>query len=120
MIYNAGELDRRITIITAVPDSTGKFDRMKKQKLLECWASVTPVRGKEYYESGEKRQEGQVKITIRYRKGITATMTVKYGNHNYNINSVVDINMDHSCLELYCTEITRGQSPARDSGGWQS
>jgi SPP1 family predicted phage head-tail adaptor len=119
MIYNAGKLDRRITIWTTKTDDTAKFAKEIPTKLCTCWASIAPVRGKEYYESGEKRDEGQVKITIRYRKGIDAGMTVQYGNHKYNISCPpVDINMDHSSLELYCTEITRGKSPS--NGGWQS
>ena len=118
MIYNAGDLSRKIQIVTTDTDSTGDFSKEKERVLCSCWANIAPLRGREYYEANEKRNEGQLKITIRFRHNLTAGCAVLYGSHRYNIDSVDDINMDHSSLELYCTEVTRGKSPSK--GGWET
>ena len=121
MIFNAGELDKRVQIIGSCTDDTGPFSKAKDVVLCTCWASIAPLRGREYYEANEKRDEGQVKITIRYRSGIDAGCKVKYQNHIYELNCPpVDPFMDHASLELYCTETTRGKSPAKSEGGWQT
>ena len=120
MIYNAGYLNRRIKIMTTKTDDTGDFSEEKPTVLCTCWAAIQPLRGREYYDANEKRNEGQIKITIRFRHGIDAGCSVLYQSHTYNINSVVDINADHSSLELYCTEVTRGKSPGKSAGGWET
>lgn len=121
MIFNPGELNKRVTIISSTPDSSGDFDRAADRIICTCWASIAPVRGREYYDAGAKRAEGIIKITIRYRPGIDATCRVKYGNHIYELNSPpVDPFMDHSSLELYCIESTRGVSTSTAEGGWET
>lgn len=121
MIYNPGELNKRVEIISSIPDNSGDFDRAADKTVCTCWASIAPLRGREYYDAGAKRDDGQVKITIRYRTGIDATCRVKYGNHLYALNCPpVDPFMDHASLELYCTETTRGVSPAKKEGGWET
>ncbi len=48
------------------------------------------------------------KITIRWRPGVTHDMKVKYQDHLYDIDTIVDPYMRHEALELYCTEEVRG------------
>jgi len=109
MIYNAGRLNRKITFYGKM---TGKdrrgFDTETDGKLFSCYAEIIPARGREYYESQQLRDDESVKIIVRYRSNITHDMTIRYQNHVYNIESIVDPNMDHESLELFCTEKTRG------------
>lgn len=121
MIFNAGELNRKIQIVSTMPDTSGTFTENKERVICTCWANISPLRGREYYDADVKRDDGQVKITIRYRKGIDATCKVKYLNHVYALNCPpVDPFMEHSSLELYCTETTRGVSPDNSEGGWKT
>lgn len=49
------------------------------------------------------------KITIRWRPGVTHDMKVKYREHLYDIDTIVDPYMRHEAPELYCTEEVRGK-----------
>ena len=43
----------------------------------------------------------------------TRDMKVKYQNHLYDIDTIVDPYMRHEALELYCTEEVRGTDNER-------
>ena len=105
-----GKLNKRVQIISqkAQTDDLG-FDRLQDVVYCTCWASIEPARGKVFYEMGRKAGTEYSKITIRWRPGITHDMKVKYQDHLYDIDTIVDPYMRHESLELYCTEEIRGQ-----------
>lgn len=105
-----GKLNKRVQIISqkAQTDDLG-FDRLQAVVYCTCWASIEPARGKVFYEMERKADTEYSKITIRWRPGITHDMKVKYQNHLYDIDTIVDPYMRHESLELYCTEEIRGQ-----------
>ena len=85
------------------------------------WADIVPMRGRENYETMKGRgnnvikpikNEEEVKIIIRYRENITEGAKVFYKKRIFNIKSIVDPDMEHSYLELYCTEKKRGATPS--------
>ena len=78
-----------------------------------CWASIEPARGKVFYEMERKADTEYSKITIRWRPGVTHDMKVKYQDHLYDIDTIVDPYMRHEALELYCTEEVRGTDNER-------
>lgn len=104
-----GTLNKRIEILAKVKatDKLG-FDTMAEKTFLRCWASIQPARGKVFYEMERKADTEYTKITIRWRPGITHDMRVKYQDHIYDIDTIVDPYMRHESLELYCTEEIRG------------
>ncbi|WP_288300751.1 phage head closure protein [uncultured Veillonella sp.] len=104
-----GLLNKRIEILgkQAVTDEYG-FDTQADVVVYRCWASIEPVRGKVFYEMERKADMEYSKITIRWRPGVTHDMKVKYQDHLYDIDTIVDPYMRHEALELYCTEEVRG------------
>lgn len=104
-----GLLNKRIEILgkKAVTDEYG-FDTQTEDVIYRCWASIKPARGKVFYELERKADTEYTLITIRWRKGITHDMKVRYLEHIYDIDTIVDPNMRHESLELYCTEEIRG------------
>ena len=104
-----GRLTKRVTIIRQVPvkDEHG-FDAMGEDVFLTCWAEIKPARGKTLYEMERKEGVEYTVITIRWRPGITHDMKVKYQEHVYSIDNMVDPYMRHEALELYCSEEVRG------------
>lgn len=105
-----GKLNKRVQIISqkAQTDDLG-FDTLQDVVHCICWASIEPARGKVFYEMERKADTEYSKITIRWRPGITHDMKVKYQDHLYDIDTIVDPYMRHESLELYCTEEIRGQ-----------
>ena len=104
-----GLLNKRIEILgkKAVTDEYG-FDTQTEGVIYRCWASIKPARGKVFYELERKADTEYTLITIRWKKGITHDMKVRYQEHIYDIDTIVDPNMRHESLELYCTEEIRG------------
>lgn len=104
-----GLLDKRIEILgrKSVMDEYG-FDTQADTVVCRCWASIKPARGKVFYEMERKADTEYTLITIRWRPHITHDMKVKYQNHFYAIDTMVDPYMRHEALELYCTEEIRG------------
>ena len=105
-----GKLNKRVQIISqkAQTDDLG-FDTFTDAVHCTCWASIEPARGKVFYEMERRADTEYSKITIRWRPSITHDMKVKYQDHLYDIDTIVDPYMRHEALELYCTEEIRGQ-----------
>ena len=92
-----------------------KKDGITKQVLVKAipnriWARIEPLRGRQYMEVYKEKLEEVHKIIIRYRKGITAGMLIKYQDTTYKINTVVDPYMGHVKLELMCSIHTAGKN----------
>lgn len=100
-----GTLDKRVTILTYV-ETTDEIG-LTHQELVDVighpvWARIEPARGRTYYEQYKDKVEMLTKITIRYRKGLTTDMLVRYRGQTYKITSVVDPYEAHVKLELMC------------------
>lgn len=104
-----GRLTRRIEILgnVDVKDEYG-FNKQEERVVARCWASIEPARGKTYYDMERTADTEYTVITIRWRKGLTHGMRVRYQDHVYDIDSIVDPSMRHERLELYCSEAIRG------------
>lgn len=101
-----GSLDKRINIVgyKETEDEYGLTHQTYTDVIgHSIWARIEPARGKTYYEQTRDKTELITKITIRYRKGMTDDMMVKYGGKTYKISSVVDPYEAHVKLELMCT-----------------
>lgn len=107
-----GTLDRKVDIIGTVGITdleTHLTTAGPKILFKNIWARVEPLRGREYIEQYKDKTEQFVKITIRYRKGITEDMVVKYKAQSFNIYAVIDPYMAHVKLELMCSVKKRGK-----------
>lgn len=101
-----GSLDKMVNIM-AYQESTDGYG-LTHQTYVDAighpvWARIEPARGKTYYEQARDKTELITKVTIRYRKGISEDMLVKYGGKTFKIASVVDPYEAHVKLELMCT-----------------
>ncbi|MBR3723732.1 MAG: phage head closure protein [Selenomonadaceae bacterium] len=122
IIQNIGRLNKKVSVISGEAAEYGGFDTVKDNVLYEnIWADIIPMKGREGYETMKGRgnnvikpikNEEEVKIIIRYRDNITEGAKVFYKKRIFNIKSIVDPDMEHSFLELYCTEKKRGATPS--------
>lgn len=103
---DAGRLNKRIEIWgyeqTENPLVGSKVALVKK---AEVWAEIHPVRGYEFLEYYQDSNSLQYKVTIRYRDGLTEKDVLRRGDHQFEINSIIDIDFQHVALEIYCTEM---------------
>lgn len=69
------------------------------------WASIEPLRGREYLQSMTVNTEVSTRIRIRYQPDITSSMRVMYNARIYNILSVINLKERNRELELMCAEV---------------
>lgn len=107
-------LNKKISILGRVTKEIGGFARVVTvEKYHGISAAIRPSRGREYYEAKQATNAENVTFIIRYREGIEASDIVTYKAHSYEIQSVVNPNMENESLELYCVEKTRGKAEER-------
>ena len=91
-----GRTNKRITFCR-LKQSTNDLEQevQKLEKVKTVWASVEPLRGREYQEAQRLRQELNYKITTRYFPDITPDMFILYGKRQFSIVYVVDPRENH-------------------------
>lgn len=66
------------------------------------WASVEPLRGQEFFAAQSLQSQTTVRIRMRYRPGVDASMKVLFDGKTYSIESVIEPLMRHGELQLMC------------------
>ena len=76
-------------------------------------AFVSPMSGREYEESQKLRAETTYKIVTRFFRGITPLMRILYENREFEIVSVLDLNEQHTELQIVAAE--KGRKTAQNT-----
>jgi len=69
------------------------------------WAGVEPLTGREYAIASAEYAEVTTRVVMRYRPGVVPEQRVVFGEHTYNVRSVIDPDMRHKELQLMCDEV---------------
>jgi SPP1 family predicted phage head-tail adaptor len=87
---NIGRMRYRIEIedLIKITDQDG-FTTEEWIPFAEVWADITPVSGREYFDSAQDLSEVTSKIYIRYLKGIKSIMRIKHKDRLFNIQSIL-------------------------------
>ena len=73
-------------------------------------ASVEPLQGDEFSTAAQSQSETQLRIRIRYIKGVLPTMRIKYDDRLLAITAIIDSEESHRELQLMCKEgVTDGR-----------
>jgi len=104
-LIQSGRLRHRITIQspTETQDTYGE-PVPTWSTYLTAWASVEPIKGREYWESQQINAEVTHKIIMRYRSGLNPKMRVSWGNRTFNIHSILNEYERDNKLTLMVTE----------------
>ena len=103
-MINAGRLTERVTLQArqgtqnALGEAVGAW-----VDIATVWAEVAPLRGREYFASGQMQSTVEVKVTIRNRPDVVPTMRVVHRGVPHEIVSVIDPKSEGEGLELMCT-----------------
>lgn len=102
----AGRLRHRVTIQqkTVSQDGYGA-EVITWADVATVWASVEPLRGREFLDTRREGAEVSTRIVIRYRAGIVPEMRVTFGDHVYDLLSVVHVEERARELQLMCKEL---------------
>jgi len=74
-------------------------------KVCTVWASVEPLKGREFFASQKENSETTVRICIRHRSGISADMRILYDNKIFEMNAIIDPEERHTELQIMCQEL---------------
>ena len=106
----AGSLRHRITIQTkTVTRNSYGEESVTWSDNINCWASIEPIRGNEYFSAQQIQSGVTHRITIRYRTladgtAINPNCRVEYGTRYFNIQSVLNPSERDISLQLMCIE----------------
>lgn len=102
----AGWLRHRIKIqkLTETRSASGQVNR-DWEDYLSAWASIEPLRGREYLQGKQADASVDHRIRMRYRSGITPDMQVVFGSRKFEIVSVINVIEGNRELNLMCREM---------------
>ena len=101
----AGKLRNRVTIQkkSVVRDSYGA-ETITWVTHCQAWASIEPLRGREFMEARQAQAELTTRIRVRYQSGIEPEMRVLFGTRTFDIQDVIHVLERRREIQLMCTE----------------
>lgn len=102
-MYSAGELSKRI-IIKKELNQNDWIVTAEEDIITKCWAKITPISGRAYWEAQAQQSQITHEIVIRYKNNIDATMIVEYKGRKFDIDSVININEANRYLKIMAKE----------------
>lgn len=112
-MMNIGKLNQRIEIqgYSGTVDSSG-YEVVSWTKVIECWAQVSNMSGKEYYRAGQENSSISTKFLIRYNKLImnydAEKLQILFLGKKYNVRYVNNVDMKNEYLEIIAEVINNG------------
>lgn len=105
---NSGAFRHRISILRP-PDPEIDVDEAGQPldewvPVVETWASVEPLRGRELFSAQQVNAEVTAKLTIRYQTGIDRTMKAIYKGTEFEFLYVINTNYENRELLIMCKE----------------
>lgn len=101
-----GDMRHRITFQQPIKTPDGyKGHTEKWQDLIDVWASVEPLSGREYFYAHQIKAEVTHRVKIRYRVDITEKMRIKHRDRVLEIESIIDLKERREILEILCREV---------------
>jgi SPP1 family predicted phage head-tail adaptor len=101
----ASRLRHRLTLQQEVQTADGAGGNTRTwQNIVDLWAEINPISGRERAFAGQVQAEISHKITIRYRSGVTAGMRLLYNTRIFNIRTILNSKENNETLELWADE----------------
>ena len=110
--FDAGKLNKRITF-TAYTETINDIGQvtLSEQLIKTVWANIMPIRGFEQTLEERLRPETVYRVLIRYHRGITPDMKIKYKDKLLHITEIINVDEGDFVLEITATskEIRNGK-----------
>ena len=103
---NPGQLRHRITIqhVSGTTTNTSGEEIPRYVNWKTAWASVEPLKGREYLEAQKLRAELTYRIKIRYLADLEQSMRVKFKDRIFRIESIINLNEANREIHFMCVE----------------
>lgn len=107
-MINAGKYNHKISIYsTEVVEDGHGFQKEVPKIILTTYANIKTTRGSTLIRNGTDFERAYTNFTIRYPKTeINRDMMVKFGNKDYTIEYLNNIDEENVELEIQAKEVT--------------
>lgn len=104
---NVGSFNKRITFQRKSKDyDADGYPVDIVENIMTVWAAVKPVSAKEFLQAKADQVENITRFVIRYRKNlIKDDMTIRYGNRNFEIVTIINDYEDNTTLTIIGREV---------------
>lgn len=103
----AGALRHRVTFQAPTRGQSGTgAPTTTYVTVATAWASVEPIKGREFLAGQTVQSETTDRVRCRYRAGLNTATRITYGNRTLDIVALIDIGERHRELEIMCKEVT--------------
>ena len=100
-----GPLRHRVTIRTYTKTRDGYGAEIETwADFADVWASVEPLIGREYMAAKQITAEVSHKIRMRYIEGLLPTMTIAWGDREFEIVSIINVSERNKEILIMATE----------------
>ena len=104
---NPGEMNCRVTLLREVKTEDGQGGYVTAyQPRATVWGKLMPLAAKTLNQYEQLQPELLHRILIRYRRDVTVTDRMQYGNRLFEqIGPPIDVGEKHAYLRLECREV---------------
>lgn len=99
-------LRNRVEFLRRIVTVEHGISKERWETAFTCWCGVEPLSGREFWEAAAINRENEVRLTIRYRKDVSAEMRIRLDGTVYDIASILDKNNRHEALEILARTVT--------------
>lgn len=102
---NAGKLRFQVDIQKPVEtqNAYGEPEVSWSDVATAVWASIEPLKGREFFAAKQINADIEARIVMRYRSGVQAKYRILHGENEYYIDSVINVGERDRELQLMCT-----------------
>lgn len=117
-MVNIGKLKERVTFLDYREKEESETGAIVQELVpyVTLWANVQATKEKEEEEIQRIVNKVTYQIETRYHKKITEDMLVRYKNHIFQIESMINLGEQNEVLQFTCTEKKQGKSENKNEG----
>lgn len=103
---NAGKY-RHVIVIEKLDKNKNKYGEPTNKwiEFLQVRAAIYPISGREFFLAEKVNSEVTHKINIRYIKGLTPDMRIKFGDRLFSIISIINFQERNTELQILTKEL---------------
>ena len=75
------------------------------ETLFAAWASIEPLRGKEFWIAQQTENQVTHRVTMRWSRDVTTKMRLLFHGRIFNIGTLMNVDEQGEQMELMCVEV---------------
>lgn len=108
--FNPSRMSKRIRLQSPSQEQDAVGQPLPPTPSEPMWAEIKPMTGQELFRAKAYTDEAQIQVSIRYREGVSDTMTVLYKDRVFQILAVLNEEEMSVFQTLLCKEINGSPS----------